>query len=186
MKTLKLKITILSVLFIPLSIMLFVLEPLFAEELPRPLSPAKNESTSQRYITIDFDNVDIHLFIKYISELTGRNFIVDKSVQGNVTIVSPTKISEEQAYMVFESVLEVHGFTTVKAGAVTKIIPSARARSQNVEMLRSGVSGDPQDRVVTQLVPLKYSSPVVLKKVLTPLVSQTSVLIAHPSIVLLR
>jgi general secretion pathway protein D len=28
---------------------------------------------SQRFITIDFDNVDIRLFIKYISELTGKN-----------------------------------------------------------------------------------------------------------------
>lgn len=152
-----------------------------AEELPRPL-PGSNPSKqgkSQRYITIDFDNVDIHLFIKYISELTGKNFIVDKAVQGNVTIISPTKISEKQAYKVFESVLEVHGFTTVKSGSVVKILPAARARSQNVDMLRSMESSDPEDKVVTQLVPLRYSSPVELKKVLTPLVSQTSVLIAH-------
>lgn len=142
--------------------------------------PAKGETNgSQRYITIDFDNVDIHLFIKYISELTGKNFVVDRAVQGNVTIISPTKISEEQAYKVFESVLEVHGFTTVEAGSVIKILPSARARSQNVKMLKDGSPADPQDRVVTQLVPLQFSSPEELKKILTPLVSQTSVLIAH-------
>lgn len=154
---------------------------LYAEEFPKPLpgtGPAK-QGKNQRFITIDFDNVDIHLFIKYISELTGKNFVVDKSVQGNVTIISPTKISESQAYKVFESVLEVHGFTTVKSGSVIKILPAARARSQNVDMLRSMDSSDPEDKVVTQLVPLKYSSPVDLKKVLTPLVSQTSVLIAH-------
>jgi len=45
----------------------------------------------ERYVTIDFENVDINLFIKYISELTGKNFIIDKAVRGNVTIVSPTK-----------------------------------------------------------------------------------------------
>ncbi len=151
-----------------------------AEELPRPLAgtvPAN--STAQRYITIDFDNVDINLFIKYISELTGKNFVVDRAVQGNVTIISPTRISEDEAYRVFESVLEVHGFTTVPAGAVTKILPSARARSQNLEMFQDGASYLPQDRVVTQLVPLQHSSPEEIKKVLTPLVSQTSVLIAH-------
>ena len=47
----------------------------------------------ERYVTIDFEDVDINLFIKYISELTGKNFIVDKAVRGNITIISPTKIS---------------------------------------------------------------------------------------------
>jgi len=152
-----------------------------AEKLPRPLPGTMTETggTGKRFITIDFDSVDIRLFIKYISELTGKNFVVDKTIQGNVTIVSPTKISEEEAYRVFESVLEVHGFTTVEAGSVIKILPSARARSQNVEMLQMGLSAHPEDKVVTQLVPLKYSSPTDLKKVLTPLVSKSSVVIAH-------
>ena len=154
------------------------------KKLPRPLpgtmTEAKDNGNGKRFITIDFDNVDIRLFIKYISELTGKNFVVDKTVQGNVTIVSPTKISEEEAYKVFESVLEVHGFTTVRSGSVIKILPAARARSQNVEMFRMGdLSNDPEDRVVTQIVPLKYSSPDDLKKVLTPLVSKSSVIIAH-------
>ncbi len=144
-----------------------------------PQSASKAEPGGQRYITIDFDNVDIQLFIKYISELSGKNFVVDKAVQGNVTILSPTKISEEEAYRVFESVLEVHGYTTVEAGSVTKILPSARARSENVEMLSKAVSGTPVDKVVTQLVPLKHTSPDEMKKVLAPLVSQTSVLISH-------
>jgi len=148
-----------------------------AAELPKPLPDAGQ--SGQRFITIDFDNVDIQLFIKYISELTGKNFVVDKAVQGNVTILSPTKISEEEAYRVFESVLEVHGFTTVEAGSVIKIMPSARARSQNLEMMKTGASATPEDKVVTQLVLLKHSSPDELKKVLTPLVSQTSVIISH-------
>ncbi|EKD40075.1 MAG: hypothetical protein ACD_75C00185G0010 [uncultured bacterium] len=153
----------------------------FGEALPRPLTNISPEAEvgGKRFITIDFDNVDINLFIKYISELTGKNFVVDKVVQGNVTIISPTKISVEEAYRVFESVLDVHGFTTVKAGSVIKIIPSARARSQNIEMLNTSAASTPEDRVVTQLVQLKYSSPDEIQKVLTPLVSQTSVLLAH-------
>ncbi len=151
------------------------------EELPRPLNEASlaQNAVGNRFITIDFDNVDIHLFIKYISELTGKNFVVDKAVQDNVTIISPTKISVAEAYKVFESVLEVHGFTTVEAGSVTKIMPSARARSQNVELFSAGGPDGVTDRVVTQLVPLKHSSPEEIQKVLTPLVAQTSVVIAH-------
>lgn len=134
---------------------------------------------SQRFITIDFENVDIHLFIKYISELTGKNFVIDKTVRGNVTIVSPTKISEAEAYRVFESVLDVHGYTTVEAGAVTKIIPAVKARSENIRTFRSDIALHPEDRIVTQLIPLKHTTPDEIKKVLAPLVSKTSVVIAH-------
>jgi general secretion pathway protein D len=137
------------------------------------------DTTSERFITIDFDNVDIRLFIKYISELTGENFVVDKAVQGNVTIISPTKISEDEAYQLFESVLEVNGFTTVAAGAITKIMPAARALSQNINTLSHGESSRPEDKIVTQIIPLHYTTPDEMKKVLLPLVSKTSVVIAH-------
>ena len=60
---------------------------------------APEEATSgARYVTIDFDNVDIALFIKFISELTGKNFVIDKAVKGKVTIISPTKIWEVQIF----------------------------------------------------------------------------------------
>lgn len=150
-----------------------------AENPAGPQYPGVENTAAQRFITIDFDNVDIRTFIKYISELTGKNFVVDKTVQGNVTIISPTKISDDEAYRVFESVLEVHGYTTVTAGSIIKILPSTEARSQNIETLSTGVTSNPEDRIVTQLIPLKYSSPEEMKKVLTPLVSKTSVVIAH-------
>lgn len=134
---------------------------------------------NERFITIDFNNVDINLFIKYISELTGRNFIVDPAVKGNVTIISPSRISEADAYAVFESVLDIHGFTTVQSGTVIKIVPSVDARSKSVETLQAGAEAGPEDRVVTQLVPLKYTTPAEMQKILQPLISKTSVIIAH-------
>ncbi|MEN8232037.1 MAG: type II secretion system secretin GspD [Thermodesulfobacteriota bacterium] len=142
---------------------------------------AGKEESVERYVTIDFEDVDINLFIKYISELTGRNFIVDKAVRGNVTIISPTKISIEEAYKVFESVLEVQGFTTVPAGSIIKIVPSADARSKSVETGFKGDTGDVSDKIVTQLIPLKYADPDELKKLFTPLVSKNSVVIAYPA-----
>ncbi len=149
-----------------------------AEKEQLPSIPPPSE-TSQRFITIDFDKVDILLFIKYISELTGKNFIIDKAVKGSVSIISPTRISEEEAYQVFESVLAVNGFTTVKAGVMTKIMPSVRARTENIDTLHHGDSSKPEDRIVTQLIPLTHTTPKDMKKVLAPLVSKTSVVIEH-------
>jgi general secretion pathway protein D len=142
---------------------------------------AGDDESAERYVTIDFEDVDINLFVKYISELTGRNFIVDKAVRGNVTIISPTKISIDEAYKVFESVLEVQGFTTVPAGSITKIVPSADARSKSVETGFKKADEEVSDKIVTQLIPLRYADPDELKKLFTPLVSKNSVVIAYPA-----
>lgn len=146
---------------------------------PEYVHGQSEKPADQRFISIDFDNVDLTVFIKYISELTGRNFVVDPSVQGQVTIISPAKISEEDAYRVFESVLEIHGYTTVPAGSVTKIVPLAAARSQNVDLIRGESDVETGDRVVTQLVPLKHVTPLEMNQVLKPLIAKTSVIIAH-------
>jgi len=142
-------------------------------------APAK-QAPDTRYVTIDFDNVDIALLIKFISELTGKNFVIDKAVRGKVTIISPTKISVEEAYKVFESVLEVHGFTTVPAGRVVKIVPAVQARSKNIETRLRQEAIDPEDKVVTQLIPLEYADPNELKKLFAPLIAKNSVIISYP------
>lgn len=165
-------------LFLPLLCSILLLLPcssMGAEQAPSP----DTADTGQRFITIDFDNVDIRLFIKYISELTGKNFIIDKTVKGNVSIISPTKISDEEAYRVFESVLSVNGFTTVQSGPMVKIMPMVRARTENIDTLRHGQASTPEDRIVTQLIPLTHTTPGEMKKVLAPLISKSSVVIAH-------
>ena len=132
-----------------------------------------------RFVTIDFNNVDINVFIKFISELTGKNFVVDQRVRGNVTIISPTKISVAEAYKVFESVLDVHGFNTVQAGKVIKILPSPEARTSDIET-RSGTRPEkPSDRLVTQLIPLTYADPNEIKRLFTPMVSKTSLIVPY-------
>ena len=69
-----------------------------------------------------------------IAPLTGKNPPYDDRVRGRVTIVSPTQITVEEAYAVFESVLQVKGFTTVQApGGAIKVIPLREAKESNVE-----------------------------------------------------
>src|SRR6185436_21181382 len=63
--------------------------------------PAIVESDGERYITMDFQDVDIAVLVKFIGEITGKNFVMDERVQGKVTVVSPTRITPEEAYQVF-------------------------------------------------------------------------------------
>lgn len=139
----------------------------------------EDSSVSGRYVSIDFNDVDIEVFIKFISELTGTNFVIDQRVKGNVTIISPTKISVEEAYEVFESVLDVHGFTTVESGEVTKIIPAPYARTMSIKTLLQEEAEAPTDKIVTQLIHLKYADPNEVKQLCAPLVSKSSVILAY-------
>jgi general secretion pathway protein D len=142
-------------------------------------SAAGNADNGQRYVSIDFNDVDINVFIKFIAELTGKNFIVDNRVKGKVTIISPAKISVDEAYLVFESVLEVHGFTTVDSGNVIKIVSSPEARTKSIETLTEYRSMDPEDKLVTQLVPLRYADPNTITRLFRPLISKSSVILPY-------
>ena len=142
-------------------------------------SRPKATAGSQRFVSIDFNDVDISVFIKFISELTGKNFVIDQRVKGKVTIISPSKISVDEAYKVFESVLDVHGFATVQTGRLTKIIPSPDARTKNIETRFKSKGDSDNDQVVTQLIPLRFADPEDVKRLLTPMVSKSSVILSY-------
>jgi len=146
----------------------------------QPAGPsAPGKQPAEQFVSIDFNNVDINLFIKFMSELTGMNFVVDNNVKGKVTIISPARISLDEAYRVFESVLEINGFTTVKAGEIVKIVPAPEARTKNIQTLLEQEKANPEDQVVTQLIPLKYADPEEVKRLFTPLVSKNSVILGY-------
>jgi len=146
----------------------------------RPAGTAAQREPNGKTISMDFDQVDIKVFIKFISELTGKNFVIDDKVRGKVTVLSPSKISVKEAYKVFESVLEVNGFTTVPAGKVIKVVPSVEARQKNVELYKAPLFVPrPDDRIITQIVPLLYADSQEVRKLLAPLVSKQGVVIAY-------
>jgi hypothetical protein len=58
-----------------------------------------------RGVVLNFNEVDISTMVKFISDLTGRNFVLDDRVKGKISVYSPSKLSIEEAYNVFVSVL---------------------------------------------------------------------------------
>ena len=146
----------------------------------QPQNPSESAGVSSELISIDFNNVDIAVLIKFISDLTGKNMVVDQRVAGKVTIISPDKITVAEAYKVFESVLEVYGYTAIESGGLVKIVPLSEARTRSIETLIRESSGSSDDRVITQVIPLKYASAVLISRLFVPLISKSSVLMAYP------
>jgi len=150
------------------------------EETPKESEEvSKTSKLNSSAVTINFSDTDITLFIKYIGELTGKIFVVDDKVRGKVTIISSKEVSVKDAYRLFESVLEVHGFTTVPSGNITKIVPAVDARAKNIATKLREEAISPDDRVETRLIQLRYADPEDLKKIFAPLISKNSVMIAY-------
>lgn len=132
---------------------------------------ASARAQSDATVALNFQDVEISVLAKFISEVTGRNFIVDDRVRGKVTIIAPTRITPEEAFAVFQSVLQVKGFTAISAGAFTKVMPVRDARET------AAGSGD---QLVTRIVPVKYADAEKLIPTLQPVVSKDGVLTAYP------
>ncbi len=150
-----------------------------APERKTSAAPAIRKTTD-KYVTLDFDNVNIEVFVKFISELTGKNFIIDEKVRGKVTILSPRKIPLRDVYKVFLSVLEINGFATVPVGDMIKIVPSAVAREKSVETRVKKDSSESDDRMVTQIIALERANPDEVKRVLDPIISRSSSVLSYP------
>jgi general secretion pathway protein D len=139
-------------------------------------NPVPQKAGEKQLITMDFQDVEIGVLVKFISEITGKNFILDEKVRGKVTVISPTKISIEEAYRVFQSILEVKGFTTLPAGPVTKIVPVREARESGAPLSMKVPTGD---QFITQLVPLSFIDASTLVPVLQPMVSKDGLVSAY-------
>lgn len=77
-------------------------------------------------VALDFNDVDLPIFVRFISELTGKNFVLDDTVKkagGKISVFSPTKVTPDQAYSLFVSALEVSRLAVVPRGPVYQIVP---------------------------------------------------------------
>ncbi len=140
-----------------------------------------NVCSEEELISINFEDVDLRVVTNFVSKVTGKNFLLDDRVRGNVTIISPTKIPVEEIYAVFLSVLEVRGFTAIASGRVTKIVPIATARQSALPTgIGKEISEIPmEDKMVTQLIPLEYADSQQIISILSALISSQGHLTAY-------
>jgi general secretion pathway protein D len=132
-------------------------------------------------ILLNFKDVDVVQIINLISDLTGKNFLVDEKVRGKVTVIAPKPVTLEEAYNVFLSILEVQGFTVVSQGPITKIVPSREVKENPLRTEVDGYRQPPNenDEFITQLIPLKHADADEVRGLLTALVSKESSLLAY-------
>jgi len=154
---------------------------------PRPPSPpapapaAAPAAPRGRFVVLNFDNADIEVVIHAVSEIVGFNYVLAPDVKGKVTIQTSARIPQEEVFNVLLAILEVHGFTAVKADTLYKIIRLEGARERPVPTVVGAVPdpGRVGDEIITQIVPIRFASVAELSGLLRPLMSARGSLIPH-------
>lgn len=133
---------------------------------------------------INVKNVDLHEFVAQISEITGRTFVVDPRMKGQVTVVSNTPMNAEAVYALFLSVLRVHNFIASPSGEIIRIQTTA-----------TGKQGPGPDGRLTEIAPEELVTRVIaaqnvesteLVKIMRPLIPQYGHIaaVAQPNVVI--
>ncbi|MGA7799928.1 MAG: type II secretion system secretin GspD [Gammaproteobacteria bacterium] len=131
-------------------------------------------------VTLNLKDADIGALIGTVSQITGKNFIVDPRVKGKVTVISSHPMSSDEVYQVFLSILQVHGFAAVRSGDVIKIVPDINAKQDAIPTATPGRPGE-GDEMVTRVVQVTNVSAAQLVPILRPLVPQQGHLAAYPA-----
>jgi len=116
--------------------------------------------------TLNLQDTEIRLLVETISDITGKNFVIDPEVSGKITVISGQPVSEDKIYDLFLSILSVNGFTTETQGEIVKIIPIDKSNPLSGQI--STVSSDHPDQMMTKIFRIKH---VPVEEVMTLLKS---------------
>lgn len=141
-----------------------------------------NYPTNSDAVTLNFVNADIEGVVKVVSDITGKNFLLDPRVKGVINIVSAKPIPRSAVYEVFLSALRLHGFAVIEDRGLVKIVPEADAKLNISPTFgtaeRTRGSGD---RIQTKIITLKYESAAQIVPILRPLITPSNTISAYPN-----
>ncbi len=134
---------------------------------------------------INIKDADIQEFVTQIAEITGKTFVIDPRLKGNVTVVSSTPMTADAVYELFLSVLRVHNFVANPSGDAIRIQTTSTGKQS------PGVKGDltqiASEELVTRVIAAQNVASAELVKILRPLIPQYGFIgsVEQPNIVII-
>jgi len=111
-------------LFLLLSLSVCVY-PQTAQELQKLAQEQKRTGR----VFLNFQDADISLVAKFMSELTGKNIVLDPAVKGTITVSSAKPVSVQTAWEIFLLALSLQGYGVVEEKNYVSIVPLQKATS---------------------------------------------------------
>ena len=144
-------------------------------------SGPSSDDSQGKGLRMNFRNVPLEMVLEYMSEAAGFAIIAEADVSGTVSVWNNEPLDKNQAVALLDSILIEKGYTAVRVGNTLKIISKSNASTQNLPV-QSG--NDPavvqnSDRMITQIIPVRYTAAVKLMENLEPLLPEEASMTAN-------
>ena len=144
-------------------------------------SGPSSDDSQGKGLRMNFRNVPLEMVLEYMSEAAGFAIIAEADVSGTVSVWNNEPLDKNQAVALLDSILIEKGYTALRVGNTLKIISKSNASTQNLPV-QSG--NDPavvqnSDRMITQIIPVRYTGAVKLMENLEPLLPEEASMTAN-------
>ncbi|MGQ9616725.1 MAG: secretin N-terminal domain-containing protein [Spirochaetota bacterium] len=141
-----------------------------------------NHALGQRKVSLNFDEVDIAIFLKTMSEITGKSFITSDKVKGTISFVSSRDVPVTQVYDIVLSILRARGFYAMPGeNNVVYVYPAQEALKMSGQIY---YGAEPHEKkiegVITQIIPLIYADATGVLNVIKPIFPSELLITAYP------
>ena len=127
------------------------------------------------------ENADLLQFVSLVADELKLNYVVDPAVKGAVTISTSGDLKPEDLLPILETVLKMNGATAIKTGSFYRIVPLAAAPRNplGISTETSGARLPGDERILMQIIPLKFVFAADMAKILTPFLSEGGTVAVH-------
>ncbi len=147
--------------------------------------PLNNETApqSETGLRMNFRNVPLEMVLDYMSEAAGFSIIAETDISGEVSVWNNRPLNKEEAVSLLDSILNEKGYAAIRVGNTLKIVSSSSAKTENLPVRTGNDPAEiPQtDRMVTQIIPVRYTGAVDLIENLEPLLPDNASMTANES-----
>jgi general secretion pathway protein D len=167
---------ILSGLFVTVSLMLALPLPLLGES-----AKDRKAEEGDGKISFNFKDASVDQVLIYLSRAGNLTFIKEVEVEGKVTALSATKITVKEALEFLSSWLLPQKKAIYRVGSIVKIISLEEAKRRGIEV-RIGMDPDAieeSERIITQILPLRYIEAERIKSEFAPLVGKDGSILSN-------
>ena len=127
------------------------------------------------------ENADLLQFVNLVATELKLNYVVDPAVRGGVTISTAGDLKPEDLLPILETVLKMNNATAIKSGNFYRIVPlgAAPRNPLGVETNTKGPGLPEDDRMLMQIIPLKFVFAADMAKMLSPFLSEGGTVAVH-------
>ena len=135
-------------------------------------SALSQDNPDDSSISLSLHQADIQDLVRWASSVTQKTIIIHPSIQGSVTVVAGEPMNPDEAYQVFLSVLQVHGFMVIDTDHVLKVVPAASAKENDLPLITAEATN--LEDMVVRIIKVKNISATDLMALVRPMLPQSS------------